>query len=159
MMKRLLAIAGKKYKNTGNALRGSRNFINAPWKELIDLISRCRKDPGLDPFMEITKLAFKSSWQEPSDLCIRYETYKEGISQYEHPERDDIRYWGAIITVPADEFIEDPEESRHKYVYDLFLKQPARLSIVENNVIEFYEVIDSETNDLHVMIRIPFVKI
>jgi len=155
---KLVTIGGRNY-SVSNVPRGSRVNFNIPWKDLVDLIKKCRKDPSLEADTELARLAFKSrqrKYKTPGHAAAFFQDWDNGITAYEQG-REDIRYYGAVITIPEQEFLKDPQKARRKYVYEnLVLRVPGNIVPIEDDVPEVYEVKCMESGDLQVMMRLAY---
>ena len=93
--------------------------------------------------------------QKPPEAQIRliYTSPQKGITQAR--TRESLRYYGKVIRIPREElgkasaltYDADPEE----LLQDLKDAEP-----VLGGIVEQYEVVDMETGDLLIMLRVPY---
>jgi GTPase SAR1 family protein len=94
--------------------------------------------------------------EENLDMGISYQSL---ISEVEERRRDDVKYFAVVYSIPAEdfpdeEFFYEPEET------ELFTvirdKGVGEFNSWDNRGVERYEIYDVNTDDVHIMYRIPY---
>jgi hypothetical protein len=94
--------------------------------------------------------------EENLDMGISYQSL---ISDVEERRRDDVKYFAVVYSIPAEDFPDEdffyePEET------ELFTvirdKGAGEFNSWDSRGVERYEIYDMNTDDVHIMYRIPY---
>jgi hypothetical protein len=95
--------------------------------------------------------------EETMTMGVLYQSLIAGIP--EDKVKKDIRYFGVIYTIPAEEFEDEGIYESFEGMESFTVIKDGKVgefTSLEGQGIERYEIYDAHTDDIHVMYRIPY---
>jgi len=148
-------IKPRPYRPSVSAIRN----IDIPLNEIIDLLKRGQQNPEVDIEQEITELLFRyrkaAPMPEGQDDKTFYQSLTMGITQQEHDI--DVIYYGAVFTSPMPKQLQDEQLDFYDHTRELarLLHSRPDIEFLDGGTLEWYEMLDIVTNELHIIYRFP----